>query len=175
MKHPFLSTRPLMATAMLAALAVMGGCTNVPADEATTQLAPATTAEQAPADTSFTIAVIPDTQNYLDFTHQTAEGFPFDASELFLEQMAYIAENLESEGGEIAFVTSLGDVWQHQTLEMDAEHAARGFRKVANPDPRRAFCADRESENGRDAQGARRLLAHRRQDAVFGRPREPRL
>lgn len=133
MKHPFQYARPVMATAMFAALAVMGGCTNVPADASASQLAPAATAEPAAADTSFTIAVIPDTQNYLDFTHQTAEGFPFDASELFLEQMAYIAENLESEGGEIAFVTSLGDVWQHQTLEMDAEHAARGFRKVANP------------------------------------------
>ncbi|OZB13889.1 MAG: serine/threonine protein phosphatase [Hyphomonas sp. 34-62-18] len=118
MKRPYL----LPATALLAALGLFAACASPPAPET-----------PAPADTAFTIAVIPDTQNYLDFTHQTAEGFPFDASELFLEQMAYIAENLESEGGEIAFVTSLGDVWQHQTLEMDPEHAARGFRKVPNP------------------------------------------
>jgi starvation-inducible outer membrane lipoprotein len=32
----------------------------------------------APApETSFTIAVIPDTQNYMDYTHQKAEGFAF--------------------------------------------------------------------------------------------------
>ncbi len=89
----------------------------------------------APAaeDRQFTIAVIPDTQNYLDYTHQTAEGFPFDASSMFIEQMRYIAANLESEGGDIAFVTSLGDVWQHQSEEMDADHRQRGFKRTPNP------------------------------------------
>lgn len=104
-------------------IALLGACTSL--------------ATQAPvsgaADPVFTIAVIPDTQNYVDYNHQTAEGFAFDASKLFLQQMRYIADNLESEGGEIAFVTSVGDVWQHQTLEMDPEHAALGFRRVANP------------------------------------------
>lgn len=85
------------------------------------------------ADGRFTIAVIPDTQNYLDYSHQTAEGFAFDASEMFLQQMRYIAANVQSAGGEIAFVTSLGDVWQHQTLEIDPGHAARGFKAVVNP------------------------------------------
>ncbi|MEZ5998350.1 MAG: metallophosphoesterase [Hyphomonas sp.] len=84
-------------------------------------------------DTEFTIAVLPDTQNYIDYTHQTAEGFPFDASEMFLDQMQYVAENLVSVGGEIAFVTSLGDVWQHPTLLIDEGHAARGFRRAASP------------------------------------------
>lgn len=87
----------------------------------------------AAQDTRFTIAVIPDTQNYMDYSHQKAEGFPFDASEQFLEQMRYIAANVESAGGEIAFVTSVGDVWQHQTLPIDPAHAARGFTRVANP------------------------------------------
>ncbi|MEZ6012002.1 MAG: serine/threonine protein phosphatase [Hyphomonas sp.] len=101
-------------------------------------VAACTTPAAAPApavapDTEFTIAVLPDTQNYLDYTHQTAEGFPFEASELFLEQMQYVADNLESEGGDIAFVTSLGDVWQHQTLDMDEEHKARGFKTAPNP------------------------------------------
>jgi len=62
----------------------------------------------SPDDKTFTIAVIPDTQYYLDYTHQKAEGFPFDANKLFIEQMQYIADNLESQGGDIAFVTSLG-------------------------------------------------------------------
>lgn len=88
----------------------------------------------APADAKpFTIAAIPDTQNYIDYTHQKAEGYPFDASELFLGQMRYIASRLESAGGDIAFVTALGDVWQHQTLDMDPTHKARGFKRVANP------------------------------------------
>jgi len=84
-------------------------------------------------DDSFTIAVLPDTQNYTDYTHQTAEGFPFDASAMFLEQMQYVADNLESQGGDIAFVTSLGDVWQHQTLRIDPDHEARGFKVAPNP------------------------------------------
>lgn len=89
--------------------------------------------QSAKADTSFTIAVIPDTQNYTDYTHQTAEGFAFDASVMFMQQMQHIADNLESEGGDIAFVTALGDVWQHQTLLIDPAHEARGFKRVPNP------------------------------------------
>lgn len=85
------------------------------------------------ADDSFTIAVIPDTQNYMDYTHQTAESFPFDANEQFFAQMAYIAANVESAGGDIAFVTSLGDVWQHQSLLIDPAHEKRGFKRTANP------------------------------------------
>ena len=84
-------------------------------------------------ETTFTIAVIPDTQNYLDYRHQTAEGFPLNGNELFIQQMQFIADNVESNGGEISFVTSLGDVWQHPTLAMDPEHYARGFRAARNP------------------------------------------
>lgn len=84
-------------------------------------------------DTSFTIAVIPDTQNYMDYTHQKAENFVFDANEMFFEQMRYVAANLESQGGDIAFVTSLGDNWQHQTLKIDRGHADRGFKIAPNP------------------------------------------
>ncbi|MFC6634350.1 metallophosphoesterase [Microbulbifer taiwanensis] len=84
-------------------------------------------------DQQFTIAVIPDTQNYLDYTHQKAEGFPFDASAMFIEQMQYIADNLQSAGGHIAFVSSLGDVWQHQSKSMDPRHVERGFKRVPNP------------------------------------------
>jgi hypothetical protein len=85
------------------------------------------TPAMAADDDHFTIAVIPDTQNYLDYTHQTEEGFPFDARDMFIKQMEYIAANTESAGGEIAFVTGLGDVWQHQTLIMDPDHMMRGF------------------------------------------------
>jgi hypothetical protein len=79
-------------------------------------------------DGKFIIAVIPDTQNYVDYQHQKAAGFPFDAKPIFIEQMQFVAKNVESAGGDIAFVTGLGDVWQHQTAEMDPAHAARGFR-----------------------------------------------
>lgn len=82
------------------------------------------------ADDRFTIAVIPDTQNYVDYTHQKAEGFPFDAREMFIEQLQYVADNAASKGGDIAFLSALGDVWQHQTLEIDPSHAKRGFKAV---------------------------------------------
>ena len=52
---------------------------------------------------------------------------------MFLAQMQYIADNLKANGGDIAFVTALGDVWQHQTLAMDPAHAARGFKRAPNP------------------------------------------
>ncbi len=127
----------LPAAAFLASSAILlSACSApAPAERVTVATPPAEQVANAGAeqDSGFTIAVLPDTQNYLDYTHQMAEGFPFDANELFLEQMQYIADNLESEGGDIAFVTSLGDVWQHQTLAMDPEHAARGFKSVPNP------------------------------------------
>jgi 3',5'-cyclic AMP phosphodiesterase CpdA len=83
-------------------------------------------------DRRFTIAVIPDTQNYTDYTHQKAAGFPFDASQIFLEQMSYIAAHAQSAGGDIAFVTSMGDIWQHQTAWMDPAHEARGLARAKN-------------------------------------------
>lgn len=82
---------------------------------------------------SFTIAMIPDTQNYVDYTHQKAEGFAVDSAELFMQQMAWVAERGRSNGGEIDFVASVGDVWQHPTLWIDAEHEAMGIGRVDNP------------------------------------------
>ena len=82
---------------------------------------------------TFTIAVIPDTQNMTDFTHQTnyqvndSVNFPIDASTQFYSMMEYISDNTITRGGDIAFVTSVGDIWQHQTEIVDAEHAASGF------------------------------------------------
>jgi len=87
----------------------------------------------APAPGRFTIAVIPDTQNYADYKNQTAEGFPFDAREMLFEQMRFVAAHLESAGGDIAFVTQVGDVWQHPTVTMDPDHKARGFKRAPNP------------------------------------------
>nr|WP_254302524.1 serine/threonine protein phosphatase [Sphingobium chlorophenolicum] len=78
----------------------------------------------------FTVAVIPDTQYYTDFRHQTDAGFPFDARELFFDQMRYIAANAQSAGGDIAFATALGDVWQHPSERMPAEYAAKGYKHI---------------------------------------------
>jgi hypothetical protein len=86
-----------------------------------------------PVGKTFTIAVIPDTQNYLDYSHQKSAGYPFDAKAMFLEQMQYVSDHLSGHGGDIAFVTALGDVWQHQTLIIDPAHEARGYHSVANP------------------------------------------
>ena len=88
--------------------------------------------------------MIPDTQNYVDYTHQSAAGFVFDASEQFIEQMAWIAARGRATGGDIVFVASVGDVWQHQTESIEEVHAARGvgrleesiFGDVFAPDPK---------------------------------------
>jgi hypothetical protein len=98
---------------------------------ATLTAATATTAQGAA--THFTIAVIPDTQNYIDYTHQTKAKFAFDARTMFLDQLRYVAANLKSQGGDIAFVSALGDVWQHQSKLIDPAHEARGFKRAANP------------------------------------------
>lgn len=95
-------------------------------------------------DGRFTIAVIPDTQNYVDYKHQRAAGFPIDAAEMLFDQVDFIARNLESEGGEIAFVTHVGDVWEHATGGIDAAHLALGLKEDSEstvvgyftPDPR---------------------------------------
>jgi hypothetical protein len=80
----------------------------------------------------FTIAVIPDTQNMVDFMHQKANGFAMDSANLFIQEMQYIADNTVNKGGDIAFVASVGDVWQHQTVVIDADHAERGFKVIEN-------------------------------------------
>jgi hypothetical protein len=48
---------------------------------------------------------------------------------MFSDQVDFIARNVESAGGEIAFVTHVGDVWQHATGGIDAAHLARGLRE----------------------------------------------
>ena len=94
-------------------------------------LALAACAGTAPSSTEapepFVVAMVPDTQNYLDYTHQKAEGFAIESSELFMQQMRWLAANGRARGGEIAFVASVGDVWQHQSEAMDEAHAARGI------------------------------------------------
>jgi len=96
-------------------------------------LAGCATSETPAPDRRFTLAVIPDTQNMLDYRHQRAAGFAFDANDLFVAQMAFLAQNARQNGGDIAFVAAVGDVWQHQSQDIDADHSARGHRAVENP------------------------------------------
>jgi hypothetical protein len=123
-------------------------------------------------DTTFSIAVIPDTQNYIDYTHQTAQGFKFDARVMFLDQLRYIASRLKSAGGDVAFVDSLGDTWQHQSLKIDPAHEARGFKRVPNPMMDQGF-APAQCARHRNAHRARGLLDDRGQDALLGRAGQP--
>lgn len=84
-------------------------------------------------ESKFTVVVIPDTQYYLDFTHQKNSGFALNAADLFIEQMAFVANNAKQKGGDIVFATHLGDVWQHQTLAMSEAHKRAGFAAIDNP------------------------------------------
>ena len=107
-------------TLALATLAPLAAC------------APSGGVESPAGGGSFRIAMLPDTQNMLDYRHQTEASVAFDARELFLAQLGYVAERAATRGGDVAFVAAVGDVWQHQSLAMDAEHAARGFRAIPN-------------------------------------------
>jgi hypothetical protein len=95
--------------------------------------APVQQSPPASAVTPFTIAVIPDTQNYVSFKTEKNQGFAIDASELFIAQMRDIASRATAQGGDLVFAAAVGDVWQHQTLNIDAKHKARGQDFVANP------------------------------------------
>ena len=79
---------------------------------------------------SFTIIALPDTQNAVSYDHQKAAGYPFDAADQFLGQMRFIAQNVQSAGGDVAFVTSLGDNWNHASTAIDPGHQARGFKSI---------------------------------------------
>lgn len=81
-------------------------------------------------DHHFTIAVIPDTQNYVDYTHQKEKDFAVDGAGMFIEHMQYISDNTVSRGGDITFVTSVGDVWQHRLIGVDPAHYDRGMRPL---------------------------------------------
>lgn len=83
----------------------------------------------------FTIVVIPDTQNLIDYTHQKDEGFILNGVDIFIEQMDYIANKGQSNGGDVVFVASVGDVWQHVISEQDPAHTARGVTKSAELSP----------------------------------------
>ena len=74
-------------------------------------------------DPYFTMVMIPDTQNYLDYRHQRDEGYSLDGSNLFIQKMEYIAQR----SSEISFVASVGDVWQHYVSHTDPAHRERGI------------------------------------------------
>lgn len=80
----------------------------------------------------FTVAVIPDTQNYVDYRYQKWSGFPFDGTEQFYDQMRYIRANARSNGGDIVFASHVGDVWQHYSKWMDPGHSVRGLKWIPN-------------------------------------------
>jgi hypothetical protein len=84
----------------------------------------------------FTIVVIPDTQNLIDYTHQKNEGFALDSADIFIEQMANIANKGKRNGGNVVFVASVGDVWQHVISNQDPAHSARGVKKSDGPPSR---------------------------------------
>jgi hypothetical protein len=79
-------------------------------------------------DGTFTIAVIPDTQNYVDYRHQRKEGFVLDGKDLFIAQMKDIAAR-----DDVVFVAAVGDVWQHSSVNVDPAHEARGKGEIDNP------------------------------------------
>ena len=84
----------------------------------------------------FSVVMLPDTQNYVDYSRQQAAGFALDSSELYFEQMEDIAARSPSNSGNVVFVASVGDVWQHATETVDLDHREQGFGRLndGNPD-----------------------------------------
>ncbi len=128
MTHSLRSARfpRLLALLLILVSLTTGGCTGLGGETEGSS-------GESSSGGSFTIAMIPDTQNYVDYTHQKDEGFAIDAAELFIEHMSWVAERGRANGGDIAFVASVGDTWQHPTLWIDPEHEAMGIGRVDNP------------------------------------------
>lgn len=130
-------TKFILSSFLLAALCACSGSSGAPGPETSGNSAALSNSGEVSgsdtesSDSRFTLAVLPDTQNYLDYTKQLSEGYVIDAAGLFLDQMQYLADNSVAAGGDIAFVASVGDVWQHQSKVIDEPHVARGV--VENP------------------------------------------
>ena len=61
----------------------------------------------------FTIAVIPDSQNYVNVSTQKTNKYPLDSAQIFYNQMQYIADNSEKNNGPIVFAVHVGDHVSH--------------------------------------------------------------
>lgn len=88
----------------------------------------------------FTIAVIPDSQNYTDYRYQTNSTPPFaiDFVDVYRHQIEYIVKNSVSNGGEITFAIHLGDNVLHQgEQELEWELADNTISILDNTIP---FC-----------------------------------
>lgn len=80
----------------------------------------------ARAQQDFTIAVLPDTQNY-------ASGDGGGSPEIFKAQTRWIAENREALN--IVYVAHVGDVVNHADREDQWQHADAAFRKLEGTPP----------------------------------------
>jgi hypothetical protein len=56
------------------------------------------------------VAVICDTQNYVDHNNQREAGFPLNAREMLWDMMSHIARNARSNGGDIALPPALATI-----------------------------------------------------------------
>lgn len=108
----------------------------------------------------FSIAVIPDSQNYVNYVtnRDSAPSYPVNQAECFYRQMQYIAGNAMQNGGDIAFAVHVGDLVSHWGRHMDEwERAEKGIRILdgalpfiavpGNHDYDRAYSADGGTDN----------------------------
>lgn len=91
---------------------------------------------------------MPDTQNMIDYKHQRADGFPIDASELFLGEMRWIAERAGYSPHYKAFAGELATyaAWYkaHEAPDLDDKaFAAKDAFSVTLTDFRARFGAPR--------------------------------
>ena len=76
----------------------------------------------------FTIAVIPDSQNYVNESTQKSVKYPLDSAQIFYNQMQYIADNSVKNGGKIEFAVHVGDFVSHWGQKMgEWERAEKGM------------------------------------------------
>ncbi len=87
---------------------------------------------------SFSIALIPDTQSYLDFRCQKGflKKFPINQYEIYFRQMQFIADNSVSNGGIFSFAIHLGDIVDHRGWNLtEWKRGRKGFDIINNRIP----------------------------------------
>lgn len=85
---------------------------------------------------NFTLAVIPDIQNYTYFKCQKEAGFPYNYSEVLFNQMNYIKNNSIKNGGKISFAIQLGDLVESRAaMESEWELADKALSIIDDEVP----------------------------------------
>ena len=121
----------------------------------------------------FTIAVIPDSQNYVNYVTNNSEtsSYPINQVDFFYNQMQFIADNSVKSGGNIAFAVHVGDFVSHWGKSVfEWECADKGMRIIDDVVPFIAVPGNHDYDTVFSADGGNnnRIDGHESYTKYFG-------